>query len=173
MSGISSGVGLFSGIDRNSIITQLLAPKARSKGTFQKRIAQLQGVSAAYLDVSSKISNLKSIAASFRTDRIFESAQASSSNEGALKATATIGAPTGEYRVTVGRLATTQQVLSRGFASTSTGVGLTSLVVEGAQGQVNPATRLAQLNGGTGVQRGSIQVTDSSGATATIDISTA
>ncbi|MFN9929876.1 MAG: flagellar filament capping protein FliD [bacterium] len=173
MSVISSGVGLFSGIDRNSIITQLLAPKARSKGTFQKRIAQLQGVSAAYLDVSSKISNLKSIAASFRTDRIFESAQASSSNEGALKATATIGAPPGEYRVTVGRLATTQQVLSRGFASTSTGVGLTSLVVEGAQGQVNPATRLAQLNGGTGVQRGSIQVTDSSGATATIDISTA
>ncbi|MCU0689680.1 MAG: hypothetical protein MUE97_08075, partial [Phycisphaerales bacterium] len=113
MSGITSGVGLFSGIDRNQIIGQLLRIEERPKTNIQRRIASLQGLSAAYLDVTSKISALRTSAQSFRGDRVFESAAASSSNADAVRATASVGAPSGEYRVNVGRLASTQQLMTR------------------------------------------------------------
>lgn len=173
MSGITSGVGVFSGIDRNSIISQLLSIDARPKAQFQRRIASLQSLSAAYLDVSSKIGSLRGIAQAFRTERTFESAAANSSNKDVLEATASNGAPAGEYRVTVGRLATTQQVLTRGFASTSTGLGLTEVIVEGVQGRLDNSNRLSTLNGGNGVQRGTIQITDGTGATASVDLTRA
>jgi flagellar hook-associated protein 2 len=174
MSGVTSGVGLFSGIDRNSIIQQLLSIDARAKTPVQRRITSLQGLSAAYLDVSSKLGSLRTAAQAFRVDKVFDFASATTSNESVATATASTGAPSGEYRVTVGRLASTQQMMSRAFADDNvTGLGLSELVYEGAQGRLDSETRLSDMRGGLGVQRGSIQIRDGSGATATIDLSRA
>ena len=79
MSGISSSVGLFSGIDTQSLISQLLAVESRPKTVIQRRVAQLQSQQAAYLDLNSRLSALKSAAQKFRIGRVFDSARAVSS----------------------------------------------------------------------------------------------
>jgi flagellar hook-associated protein 2 len=171
MSGISSGVGIFSGINRDQIIQQLLAIDARPKVLAQQQIAGLQKYQAAFLDVTGKANALRTLAQTFRTSKIFQSARATSSNADVLKATAANGAPTGQYSVTAARLASTQQVLSRGLSNSNvSGVGLSQIVVEDARGLVDPHTPLSELNGGDGVQRGKIQIQDRAGATYTVDL---
>lgn len=70
MSGITSGTGLASGLDYNSLITQLLQIDARPKTLIQQRIVQLQSDQAAYLDLNSRLGALKTAAAKFRSDNI-------------------------------------------------------------------------------------------------------
>lgn len=172
MSGITSGVGVFSGIDRNSIIEQLLAIDARPKRTFQGRITQLQGLQTALLDINSKLSALRTSAASFNLRRVFESSAATSSDEDVLTATASPGTAAGTYSFVVDRLVTTQQQLSRGFAdSNATAVGASAFTFEPAAARLDSNTRLATLNGGAGVVRGRVVVTDSTGAQTTVDLS--
>jgi flagellar capping protein FliD len=52
MGGITSSVGIFSGINSASLIDQLLAIEARPKTLAQNRMVQIQGQQAAYLDIS-------------------------------------------------------------------------------------------------------------------------
>lgn len=172
MSGITSNVGIFSGINSGQLIEQLLALDARPKSLALTRISQLQGLSAAYLDINSRLSGLKSAAAAFGSLRVFDAANAASSNNDVLTANALAGAPQGTYQFIVDRLVSSQQLLTAGFTdSTSTGVGLTSITVESAQGRLDRDTRLSVLNGGQGVNRGKIVVTDSTGASTTVDMS--
>ncbi len=51
---ISSGVGAFSGINRDDIITKLLSIDARPKATSQKKIVANQKLQAVYLDIIGK-----------------------------------------------------------------------------------------------------------------------
>lgn len=174
MGGISTSVGPFSGIDAGALINQLLAIESRPKQLAQARIAALQGQRAAFLDVNSALLALKTAAGSFRADKIFQAAKAVSSNPDALSATAGTTATPGVYQFTVSRLVSTQQQLSRGFASRDqAAVGLTRLTVEVGGGRLDNETLLSSLNGGQGVARGKIRVTDTAGAVATVDLSTA
>lgn len=174
MPGITTGVGAFSGINSGQIIDQLLALDAKPNTQAQVRIAGFQKIQAAYLDVSSKSSALRTLMQGFRTNNVFRSAIAHSANESTVTATAAVGAPAGQYSVTVARLASAQQTLSRGFAdSTVSGVGLSQIVVEDARGRMDTDTQLNQLNGGNGVQRGRITVTDSAGTRTTVDLTRA
>lgn len=172
MSGITSGVGVFSGVNRDQIISQLLAIDGRPKAIAAKRVTQLQGLQAAYLDVNSKISGLRSAAQAFNLNSIFRSSKATSSNADLLGATAGPGAAPGTYSFIVDRLVSTQQSLSGGFVNSNTdGIGLTKLTIESAQARLDRDTDLSQLNGGAGISRGKITLTDSSGGTAIIDLS--
>jgi len=172
MSGITSGVGVFSGVNRDQIIGQLLAIDARPKSFAQNRIRQLQGLQAAYLDVNTKVAGLRSSAQAFNINNIFRAATATSSNADALTATASTGAAPGVYSFIVDRLVSTQQSLSNGYAnSTSDGIGLTNITLESTLARLDRDTALSELNGGAGIQRGRIQVTDSSGTQTTLDLS--
>ncbi|MBX9639762.1 MAG: flagellar filament capping protein FliD [Mycobacteriaceae bacterium] len=174
MSGITTGVGAFSGINSGQIIDQLLTLASRPKTTAQARIASIQKIQAAYLDVTSKTTALRTIAQGFRLNRIFQTAKASSATESVVTASASTGAPSGQYSVTVARLASSQQNLSRGFAdSTVSGLGVSQVVVEDARGRMDTDTPLNQLNGGNGVQRGRLIVTDSAGTRTTVDLTRA
>jgi flagellar hook-associated protein 2 len=172
MSGITSNVGVFSGIDAGRIIDQLIQIEARPRTALQQRVVTLQTQQTAFLDVNTRLSGLKSAIQRFTQQRVFDASTATSSKAETLTATAGNGAAVGSYSFTVDRLVTTQQVLSRGFADrTSTGLGLTSVVVESAAAKVTRSTRLADLNGGDGIVRGKIQITDSSGQRAVVDLS--
>lgn len=173
MGGISSS-GLVSGIDYQSIINQLLAIESRPKLFAQQRIVQLQTQQAAYLDVNSQLLSLRTASASLRFNRVFDAAKATSSNPSVLSATASSSAVPGSYSFVVNRLVTTDQKVSRGFTDRDTsGVGLTSLSVEIGGGQLASETKLSNLNGGAGVQRGKILITDRAGGAAEVDLSTA
>lgn len=171
MSGITTGVGLISGIDTGALIAQLLAIDSRPKVLVQQRIFDLQLAQSAYLDISSSLNALASAAAKFRTSDIFGATGASVSDEQVLGVTAGPGAPLGSYTFVVDRLVSTQQLLSKGFGNTdSSAVGASSFTFEDARGRLDRDLDLADLNAGEGVTRGGILITTASGST-TIDLS--
>jgi flagellar hook-associated protein 2 len=174
MGGITSGIGVFSGIDSGSIIDQLLAIEGRPKQQFQTRISQLQSQKAAFLDLNSKLSALRSAAASFRDAKSFQLKTAISSNKDVLSATAQATAVPGSYTFLVDQLVTSQQNLSRGFVDSGTAaIGATSLSFETARARLDRDLSLSDLNDGQGVSRGKIVVTDAAGHAATVDLSRA
>ncbi|MFI4898082.1 MAG: flagellar filament capping protein FliD [Phycisphaerales bacterium JB059] len=164
MSGITTGVGLFSGIDSASIIEQLLAVEARPRQLAESRLVQLQSQQAAYLDLNSRMNTLKSAAAKFRTSLSFLSKTATSSNPEVLSATASTDALQGSYTFVVDRLVTSQQLLSRGFADTdSSAAGIDELTFEDARGRLDRDTSLSLLNDGAGIDRGVFSIDTGSG----------
>ncbi len=174
MGTVTSGTGIFSGIDTSSLIEQLLAADSGPKTLAQKRVVQLQGLQAAYLDLNSKLGALRSAAQNLRSGNVFQSNKAASTKEDVLGATASTSATPGSYSFIVDRLVSTQQFLSRGFASSSTGgLGAGTFTFESAKGRLDRDTSLSDLNGGEGVSRGKIVVSDAAGHSATIDLSKA
>ncbi len=174
MSGVTSGVGLFSGINSRDIIDQLLAIDARPKRVVQGRITGFQLQQTAYLDFNSKLNGIKSMLRGFRDDKLFRLASASSSNESAIKATASNGAAAGTYQVLVDRRVSTQQMLTRGFGDRDiSGLGLTQISIETAQGRLDRDVALSELRGGAGISRGKIVIKDSTNTSATVDLSRA
>lgn len=174
MSGITSSVGLFSGINSRDIIDQLMALEARPKQAVQGRITGFQLQQTAYLDLNSKLNNIKSMLKGFRDDKLFRLASASTSNEAAIKATASNGAAAGTYQVLVDRRVSSQQMLSSGFGDKDvSGLGLTQLTVESALGRLDRDVALSELKGGAGISRGKIVIKDSANTSATIDLSRA
>ncbi len=174
MGGITTGVGLFSGINSADLISQLLAIEARPKLLVQSRINELQREQAAYLDINSSLLALSNAATAFDSLDIFRSASATSTDPDVLSASAGTTASPGSYNLYVHRLVSTQQFLSRGFAnSDTTPIGAQAFTFETGGGRLDSETKLAELNGGAGVSRGEFEITDRSGATAMIDISTA
>ncbi len=159
MSGITSGVGLFSGLDTNSLIEQLLSIESRPKILAQSRLVQLQGQKAAYLDINTRIDALKNLAKGFRTDNVFRDKTAQVSDESILSATASQSATQGSYDFIVDRLVSTQQILTRGFADQDTSaLGIDSLSFESADARLDRETSLEDLNNGNGITRGVITV---------------
>ncbi|MBN8644190.1 MAG: flagellar filament capping protein FliD [Planctomycetes bacterium] len=176
MSGISSSVGLFSGIDSKALIDQLLAVDARPKTLVQNRIVQLQQQQAAFLDLNTSLLAFKTAAGNFATNKVFDSSRATTSDDKVLTASAAANASAGSYTFSVARLVTTQQYLSRGFVDKTTAAGATKFTFETGGGNIATETTLSELNGSNGVSRGKVILTDTSsgaGATATIDLSTA
>ena len=144
MSGITSGVGIFSGINSGSLINQLLAVEARPRTQAQARVVQLQLQSSAYLDLNSKLTALRTASAVFRTSNTFQTKKAASSDGEVATATATNAAASGTYTMLVDRLVSTQQVLSRGFANRdSSSVGATEMTFETADARLDRDVNLA------------------------------
>ncbi len=173
MSGITSSIGLFSGIDTGSLITQLLQLEARPRDLAQNRIFELKLQQSAYLDINSNLGALRSAASNFRTNFIFESMGAVSSDDTILSATASRTAVPGTYSFIVDRLVSSQQLLSKGFTDKDiTAIGATSFTFESADGRLDRDISLADLNDGAGIERGKITITQGTDS-ATIDLSKA
>ncbi len=174
MGGITTGVGIFSGINSGQLIEQLLAIEARPKLLTQSRLAQIQSQQAAYLDINARVTALKNAAAGFRNNNTFQTKTATSSSADTLSATASPTAVSGTYTFIVDRLVSTQQNLSRGFANRDTsGLGMGSISFESERARLDRDVELADLNDGRGIARGRMVVTDSTGRAATIDLSRA
>ncbi len=174
MGGITSGVGIFSGINSAQLIDQLISLESRPKQLAQKRILTIQGQQAAFLDINTAILGLKTAASKFGLAKVFRSSQATSSDPASVTATASATASPGTFNFLVKRLVTTQQSISRGFTDSDTSaVGATSISFEIGGGGLASETRLSDLNGGAGARRGKIEIKDASGATALVDLSTA
>lgn len=171
MGSITTGVGLISGINTGQLIDSLIALESRGKTNLQQRVADLTAQRTAIMDINARLLNMKTIAKSFRLDKIFQSALAISSDEDVLTATAGKNAQPGTFQFIVKQLVATSQQLTKGFADkTSTPLGVSSLSFEFGHGGVSTDKDLEQLNAGNGVARGHIKITDRSGATATVDL---
>ncbi len=170
MSGISSSVGLVSGIPTGDLIDQLMAIEARSRNAVQTRIAETETVKAAWMSLSAGVLGVSLSATAFEKDATFSATSASSSNESVINAVAQTGATPGTYQFTVKRLAQNHQLISTGYADSTSLLGAGTMTFDIARGRLNPQTNLDFLNGQAGVRRGSIRITDRAGVTADIDM---
>ncbi len=171
MGGITSGVGIFSGIDTRTLIEQLLAVESRPRVLMQRRIAQLQIQQSAYLDLNSRLGSVRSAASNFRLNNIFSSNRAVSSDGDVLSATAGASAVPGAYDFIVDRLVTTRQLLSDGFADRDVSpIGASAFTFESAEARLDRDVDLSALNGGEGIGRGKISISLDGNATE-IDLS--
>jgi len=174
MSGISTGIGLVSGINSSALIEQLLAIESRGRAPIQARIGTLQAGKTALMDVNARLLSLRNSASKFRLGKVFSAVTARSSSEAALVARAEQSTPPGSYQFTVGRLASTSQFLTRGYATRdATPLGLDRLDFAWGDAGLARDVALADLRGGAGVRRGRIEVRDAMGRAETIDLSTA
>ncbi len=174
MGGITTGVGLISGIDTASLIEQLIAVESRPRLQMQARVARLQAEQGAFSQIASKLSALKSVAANLSEASTFNGANATSSLPNILGVTASKTAQPGSYTFIVKQLVKNSQKISQGFATSNvTPVGVTNLSVELGRSGLASNTDLERLNGGAGVDRGKIRITDAAGGEADIDLNDA
>ncbi|MFQ5489815.1 MAG: flagellar filament capping protein FliD [Phycisphaerae bacterium] len=171
MSGISSSTGLVSGLPTAELISQLMAVEARPVTLLQQRVGAVQAERTAFADLSSRLLSLKSAIANFDQRSFFDVFRANSSDTNVLTATAGAKATLGTFGFQVHSLVASHELISRGFADADTtplGAGL--LTLESGQGLLNPPTDLESLNGGAGVRRGTIRITDRAGVSADLNL---
>lgn len=171
MGSISTGVGLFSGIDIASTVEQLIAIDARPRDQLAARVETLTAERGALAELSGRISALLSRFSALSSRSIFQGVRTSSSDSNILSATAQAGTPTGSYRFSVQSLASTQQLVSSGFRSRDSTLSSGTFSIESAQARVQQATRLSELNAGQGIPTGRFELIDRSGASAEISTS--
>jgi flagellar hook-associated protein 2 len=174
MSTVSSGVGLVSGINYTQLITGLTAVDQSEINAVGGRINNLSNQDAALTSLNTLVTALKVSSASFISSSIFKATTATSSNTSILNATGGIGTPPGNYNFTVQQLAAASQFVTQGFSNSTAALGLSgTITLQTGGGNVDGVAQLASLNGGAGVARGSIKITDRSGTSSTIDLSNA
>ncbi len=99
MGGISSSVGLVSGIDTATLIEQLLLIEAQPKIPLERRLSTLQAQRTALLDINARLLSLQSVSKSLRTGEVFAATLATSSDEERLLATTGNKAQPGQYKL--------------------------------------------------------------------------
>ncbi|MBC7623988.1 MAG: flagellar filament capping protein FliD [Aeromicrobium sp.] len=133
----ASGVG--SGIDINSIVTQLMAVERKPLDRLKTDQTALQSSISAYGRVASGISAFQDAARTLSTPEKWQIFQASTSTETSISATASGNATEGNYALTVSQLAKGAQLASNTFADALAVVGTGSLEIS-----------VGSIDGGTG-----------------------
>jgi flagellar hook-associated protein 2 len=173
MGQITTGVGLVSGLDINGIVEQLIAIESRPRNLVQQRNEVIQSQQIAFQDINARLLALKGSADSISGSTSFAGTTSSSSDESVVSVSSGVGATPGTYQFTVGRLVAAQQSITRGFQdSNSTAVAPSggTLTFDRGEARLDSETRLSNLNGGEGINRGYIRITDRSGATSLVDL---
>jgi flagellar hook-associated protein 2 len=169
---VTASIGPISGIDYGSLITGLSSLEQQPIDQIGKRITALDDQNTALLGLSTLLTGLKLSSANFTSSAVFKSATATTGNPGILTATAGIGTATGNYSFNVQRLASASQQVTQGFSDQNSPLGLAGTIkLQLGGGKLDDVAKLTALNGGAGVSRGSIRVTDGSGASTLIDLS--
>ena len=172
MSVVTSSVGLASGIDTGAIIDALIGAQ---RGT----IAKLTNRQAAFRAEAGGLDALQAFALSINTSverlgnpETFAAVTVAASDPAALAVSAAPDAPAGATVFTPLRAASSHSVVTAGFAAADSPVGTGELVISEKPG-VRGETPLDLLNGGAGVRRGEVRVTDAAGNIARVDLSSA
>jgi flagellar hook-associated protein 2 len=168
---LASGIGLVTGLNIDDTVNKLMSIASQSKDNLTSRTQTLSSEKTAFTQLNSLLLGLQFESTQLSNSSVFTARNVTSSNDSALSAAvATDGNPAiGTYSFTPVQTASSQQLLSQGFSATdAVGAGSISF---GKGGAVDPGISLDQLNGGTGIQRGKIRITDRSGASTVIDLS--
>lgn len=128
---MSFGVsGLMSGLDTESIISQMMTIERRPIVLLQQQEAAYQSKISAFGVLKGVLAELQTAAAALKETDLFAGFSASSGNTSVLTASASDTAVAGTYRVTVNSLAQSQQVRSSSFTADSEVVGTGTLTIQ-------------------------------------------
>ncbi|HKT01392.1 MAG TPA: flagellar filament capping protein FliD [Rugosimonospora sp.] len=139
MSGTSSISGLVSGLDTSSIISQLMQLEAQPQALLKQKVSTEQGAVTAYQAVNTKMSALQILAETLTKDTTWQAAAATSSSTSVV-ATASAGAPNGQYTFDVTKLAAAQVSTIALPASGVTSDGNVYISINGAAPTAVPVT---------------------------------
>ncbi len=173
MGRIQSSIGLITGTPIEDTVNKLLAISAQPRDRLSTKVKGLQSQATSFSELTALVVGVQLAAGRFSDTKLFSGTKVTSSNDAALGVTKT-GTPTaGDTAIRVLQLAQTHVVSSDSFASSSAALGQSGTLEVRSQGFIDSSKELKELNGGQGVQAGQIRITDRSGGTATIDISSA
>lgn len=117
----SSGVG--SGLDVESLISQLMAAESAPLSKYDNKTAILQSQTSALGQVSSAVGKFQAALTSLNSSSTFQKMTASSGSQDILSGSATTAAVPGKYNVNVTQLAQSQSLTTPGMASTTATLG--------------------------------------------------
>ncbi len=166
--------GLITGFDTSKIIDELLEVQRRPLKLVEAQQETEAAKQSAYGSILAKLLGLQTTASKLGDPDLFSRTQVTSSDPSVLVASGSSDLAPGSYTFVAAQLARTSQLVSSGFAtSDETGLGAGTLTIEIGRGYVDRKTSLDDLNGGQGVSRGKIVITDRSGKSALVDLSNA
>lgn len=168
MAGIQSSTGLISGVPIQDTVDQLMKIAAQPRDRLTAKNAALQSQQVAIGQLTALIIGVQLSTDQLGRETLFEQTKVQSSSP-ALAATSTGKSLPGRYQFVPIRQAQQQQFTSSPLASADQLVGAGQIEVH-AGGFLDGSVALDDLNGGAGVSRGEIRITDRSGASAKIDL---
>ncbi len=171
MGSITSGVGLMSGIDYGTLVDQLMSIEAQPRDRLLERVGLINAQKTAFAEISARISAMLSRISSLKNSTFFQGTTSTSSAPDVLSVSTNDGVAPGSYTFRVNSLASSHQLVSRGFNSLHTPIPAGQLTIESASARANFTTSLDELNGYAGVRAGSFTLTDAAGNQATISTS--
>jgi flagellar hook-associated protein 2 len=132
--------GLMSGLDTDSLISQMMEVEQRPIELLQRRETSYQAQISGVASLKSVLYGVQSAAGKLKEPEDFLSYSATSSNEETLGASASDTAIPGSYQIEVTQLAQAQQVRSAGFSGSDATVGTGALTLQvGTQDSVEIA----------------------------------
>jgi len=169
MGRIQSTIGLVTGLPIQETVNQLLSISARPRGLLISRNQVVQEQQLAITELTALALGVEFAADNLGKLDAYEAKSVESSDSSLLEVVIDGEPSIGERRFTPVRQAQTQGVISSGIASLDAKLGAGELTFRYG-GFVDQSIELDLLNGGAGVHRGEIRITDRSGSTATIDL---
>ncbi len=166
MSGIFSGIGLVSGINFVEVVDQLISLQRRPILVLDARVQVFQAQESALSTLEANLLTLTTSVQQLSLESTFNAFNVSNSDTASLSLTASDDVVPADYQFQAIRKAETHQVRSQGFADADQQTIGTGTITIASGGRLHQTTLLDALNVGNGVQRGNIQITDRSGATA-------
>lgn len=172
MTRITSGIGLISGIPIEDTVAKLMEVASRPRTILANRTTALQQQQTALDTLGSRLLGFQFSVNKLKAAAVYTTRDVASSDSAVLeaKAPATGVATVGSYLVRPVRAASAQQLVTQPFADVQSALGDGKLSFR-IGGFLDKGLALEEFNAGAGVQRGKIKLTDSSGATALVDLS--
>ncbi|MDX1969747.1 MAG: flagellar filament capping protein FliD [Planctomycetaceae bacterium] len=174
MSGIRSTTGLISGIDVGGLVDALINAERAPARRLETRLTNTKSQLAGLGQLQAQLLTLSTSVQTLSNRRTFTNLTVQNSGSDQLTVTAKSTSIAGNYQFQSVRLASTQRSLSRGFANTdSQQIGAAGELTLTREGVLSRPSKLELLNSAQGVRRGTIRITDRSGATADVDLRSA
>ena len=169
MSVVTSSVGLASGIDTGAIIDALIGAQRGTITRLTNRRLGFEAEASGLTALQQFTLSINTAAERLGNPETYDAVRVRSSDADALAVSAEPGATAGSTVYTPVRQSSTHAAVTAGFAGPSAAVGTGELVLSDRPG-VRGETPLDLLNGGAGVRRGEVRVTDSAGNVARVDL---
>jgi flagellar hook-associated protein 2 len=174
MGRIQSSIGLITGTDIAGTVDQLMAINAQPRDRLVSRTQTLQAEQRSLDELTASVIGVQFSGARLSNLSTFRSKSATSSDSDALSVVAGSKATAAAHDVRTIQTAATHTVRSRTrFDSDSEALGLTGTIKVTPDGFLDQSASLSSLNNGRGVDAGKIRITDRSGSSADIDLSSA
>lgn len=171
MASIQSNIGIITGMAIGDTVDALMALAAKPRDLLAAKTQKLAEEQVAVTELSAYLYAVRLLSDNLGKTDLFDSREATNSNENVLAATVSGNPPEGVYHFTSVRTVQNHQFIGGGVSDDSESLGGGTFSFRFGD-NVEQSASLSRFDGGEGIRRGQIRITDRSGASAQIDLST-